>query len=354
MTVPLQPSLSDDASRQAWRAMHAELQVQRLMAPAKARTAAELLLLAACLAAALRWAWHADGAWALVAACLALSLLLARFAFLGHDAGHGARIRSARLDRLIGQLSMTLVTGLAFDEWMARHRAHHRFCQDESRDPDMAVDLMVSLTAGSLAAKGPVGRWLTRWQFVHVWALSLLFAHSQRHQSQWGVLRRLRKYPLDAALLLLHLGLWFGLPCLLLGVSFGHALLVYLLPLCLLGPHLAAIFWVNHIGMPQVRRPEDFSFVEHQVLTSRSIIIPPRWRWLWGGLNLQVEHHLFPSVAASRLPAVQAIVQRHLAALPLSYHAVSWPQALRAVAAHLRGVAWQARSSPYLRVTRSP
>jgi fatty acid desaturase len=343
MQIHPQPQLAKDQARRVWRAMFDDVQAQGLMAPVTGRTLAEWLLLGGLLAAGLRWAWLAASGWPLVAACLALALLLARFAFVGHDAGHGARSRVPRLDRTLGQISMTLVTGLAFDEWIARHHAHHRFCQDETRDPDMAVDLMVSLTAGSLAAKGPLGRWLTRWQYVHVWALSLLFAHSQRLQSQWGVLRRIQAYPLDAALLVAHFGLWFGLPCLAMGLPLDRAVLVYLLPLCLLGPHLAAIFWVNHIGMPLVQRPEDFSFLEHQVVTSRSILTPPGWRWLWGGLNLQVEHHLFPSVASAHLPAVQAIVQRHLAALPLPYNALSWPQAVQAVARHLHHVARQAR-----------
>ena len=149
----------------------------------------------------------------------------------------------------------------------------------------------------------------------------------------------MRAHRLDALLLLVHLALWFGLPCLLLGVPPGRALVVYLLPLCLLGPHLAAIFWVNHIGMPLVRRPEDFSFLEHQSLSSRNVAAAPGWRWLFGGLNLQIEHHLFPTVPSTRLHALQPVVRRQLGALGLPYQVVSWPAALQAVGAHLRVVA---------------
>ena len=174
MPTELQPRLDDEVARRAWRAMFDEAQALGLMAPMAARSLLELAALCALLGAALQVCWRADGGWPLLLGSAAVSVLLARLAFLGHDAGHGARSRSPRLDRAIGQISMTVAAGLAFDEWIGRHRAHHRFCQDEARDPDMAVDLVVSLSAGSLAAKGHLGRWLTRWQAVHVWCLSLL------------------------------------------------------------------------------------------------------------------------------------------------------------------------------------
>ena len=239
---------------------------------------------------------------------------------------------------------MTLVTGLAFDEWIERHRSHHRFCQDESRDPDMAVNFVVSLTEASHRQKGVVGSFMARYQFVHVWLLSLFFAHSQRHLSQAGALAKIGKYRLDALVLVLHFALWFALPCLLLDVPFFYALLAYVIPLFILGPHLAAIFWVNHIGMPLVRSVEVFSFFEHQSVTSRSITNPPIWNWLFGGLNFQIEHHLFPTVPSARLAAVQVIVRRHFARNAIAYHGVSWWSALQSVAAHLRAVARTHRS----------
>ena len=104
-------------------------------------------------------------------------------------------------------------------------------------------------------------------------------------------------------------------------------------------PYLAAIFWVNHIGMPLVTRAEAFSFLEHQVVTSRTIVNPPRWHWVFGGLNFQVEHHLFPMVPSRRLAAVQPVVQRHLQGCGLPYCAVTWPAAVRAIHGHLRAVA---------------
>lgn len=334
-----EPRFSDHEGRALWQSISRDLIIQRLLTPSLTETLIKLGVLTILFVAALWLSWFGNSWMEYAVAWIALALLLAQFAFVGHDAGHGSTTRKPAINRAIGQFSMTLVAGLAFDEWIARHRAHHRFCQDESRDPDMAVAFVASLTVESKLRKGFLGRLLTRCQFVHIWFLTLLFGHSQRHLSQIAGLCNPRRHRIDAAMLILHFTLWFGVPCLLLNVPIHAALLAYAIPATLLGPYLAAIFWVNHIGMPLIRNVESFSFFEHQIVTSRTITNPPAWDWLFGGLNYQIEHHLFPRVASSRLPAVQAIVRRHFALHQIAYNGVPWHEAVRMIAAHFRQVA---------------
>jgi len=331
--------LSDYEGRALWLSMYRDVRDRRLMAPSLSRTLFKLVTLFVMLAAALWLSWFAASWIEQAVACATLALLLAQFAFIGHDAGHGSIVRAPAVNRAVGQIAMTLVTGLCFDEWIARHRAHHQFCQDEARDPDMAVTVVASLTVDGAQRKGALGRFMTRHQATHIWPLTLLFCHSQRHFSQAAVLGDPRQFRLDATMLLLHYALWFGVPCALLDAPFSAALLAYAIPATLLGPYLAAIFWVNHVGMPLVREPESFSFFEHQIVTSRTIINPPAWDWLFGGLNFQIEHHLFPQVPSFRLPAVQAIACEHFARQRISYNGLPWREAVRLIAAHFRHVA---------------
>lgn len=340
MQTIIQPTLSHQKGHAVWCSLSEDVNAQQLCASAATSTLIRFAALCALLGAALATAWLATPSfWLLAGVYTAIALLLAQCAFIGHNAGHGAVSRHDRLNRALGQLSMTLLTGLAFDEWITRHRAHHRFCQDEDRDPDLMVDFVVSLTDKSRRRKTPFGRFLTRYQTTHIWLLSLLFGHSQRVLSQAAVLRNPRRYRLDSAMLLLHAGLWFGIPCGMLGVSFQLALLTYLIPLTLLGPYLAAIFWVNHLGMPLINKVADFSFLEHQTVTSRTIVNAPRWDWLFGGLNFQIEHHLFPTVPSHRLAAVQVIIRHHFDKQGIVYNGVSWRAAVCAIQAHLRRIA---------------
>ena len=173
--------LSDHEGRARWLALYRNVRRQRLMAPSLMRTLFKLVVLFVLLAAALWLSWFAASWIEQAAAWATLALLLAQFAFIGHDAGHGSIVRAPAVNRAFGQFAMTLVTGLAFDEWIVRHRAHHQFCQEEARDPDLAVSVVVSLTAESSECKGAVGRFMTRHQAIHIWLLSLFFGHSQRH-----------------------------------------------------------------------------------------------------------------------------------------------------------------------------
>ncbi|NVO05736.1 MAG: fatty acid desaturase [Rhodoferax sp.] len=333
------PTLDDAHARALWQSMQAQLALQGRTALQPARAWLRLLALSAGLAVCLGFAWQTpSAAWALFSA-LPIALLLAQFAFLGHDAGHRAVHRGGVWRGALGQLCMTVATGMAFEEWFERHSAHHRHCQDAQQDPDMDVSVLVALTLGALQGRRGPARLLARLQHWHVWFLSLLFAHSQRHLSQWRVLKRPLHFWRDLAVLALHALLWFGLPLGLLGVDAGRAALVYLVPLLLLGPYLAAIFWLNHIGMPLVRSGAPISFLEHQAATSRTVLSPPALDWFFGGLNYQIEHHLFPQVPSSRLAHVQPVVQSTLLQAGVAYNGLGFAASVRAVAAHFRQIA---------------
>lgn len=308
------------------------------MAPALISTSGRLVALFALLALALALSWFQTSWLGICMGYLALSAVLAQFAFIGHDAGHGSISPKSGVNRFIGQLSMTVVTGLAFDEWIDRHRTHHRFCQVETKDPDMDVAHVIALTAAAFESKGRVGKFLLRYQYLFIWPLALFFGQSQRHLSQLGVFQKLHRYRIDVLVLILHFSLWFGVPCFILDVPFSRALLGYVVPLFILGPHLAAIFWINHIGMPLIKNTEDFSFFEHQYVTSRSISSGSGLHWFFGGLNFQIEHHLFPQVPSYRLRRVKLIVQRHFANRQIAYAEISWFQAVRAITLHLRAL----------------
>jgi fatty acid desaturase len=348
MQAHLTPTIDHARSREIWLAMLRQIEQAGLDRPDYRRLALKLLALTAIFGAALAVAWLGlPPSWrgtigedaALVGAIVVLALVMAQFAFCGHDAGHGSMLGTPPSNRAAGQLCMTVVLGLAFDEWIGRHRSHHQYCQNEERDPDMDVAVVVSLTRRALAGKGSLGLFCSRYQHLHIWLLAFVFGYSQRHLSQLGALRAPRRFGLDLASLALHFALWILLPRLALDVSWWRVALVYCAPVLLLGPYLAAIFWVNHIGMPLAERLSDLSFVEHQARTSRTIL-GPRWLdWFFGGLNYQIEHHLYPQVPACRLRSVQRLVQKRFAKERIPYNGVGFGAAVGEIASHLRAVA---------------
>jgi fatty acid desaturase len=124
-----------------------------------------------------------------------------------------------------------------------------------------------------------------------------------------------------------------------LDLDVTRVVVVYMLPMLVLGPYLAAIFWLNHIGMPLIGNTEAISFLEHQAITSRTVLSPKAMDWFFGGLNYQIEHHLFPTVPSFRLSRVQPIVQATLTQQSIAYQSAGFIEAVRAVARHFRQVA---------------
>jgi fatty acid desaturase len=87
---------------------------------------------------------------------------------------------------------------------------------------------------------------------------------------------------------------------------------------CLFGVYLGSIFAPNHKGMPILTGKDRPDFLRRQVLTSRNV----RGGWftdlVLGGLNHQIEHHLFPSMPSSHLKA-QVLVRRYCEELGVAY-----------------------------------
>ena len=81
-------------------------------------------------------------------------------------------------------------------------------------------------------------------------------------------------------------------------------------------------------------RGATLSFVERQVLSSRNVTSHPVWDFLFGGLNYQIEHHLFPKTCHIHYPALSPIVEATCRAHGISHQ--SHPTMRRALRSHIR------------------
>jgi fatty acid desaturase len=97
----------------------------------------------------------------------------------------------------------------------------------------------------------------------------------------------------------------------------------------------ASVFIPNHIGMRRLESGEKLSYLEQQVTTSRDISNPPLLDFYYGGLNAQIEHHLFPRIAHNRYRAMRPIVRAFCVARGIPYQEASLYRALAAVGNHL-------------------
>ena len=271
-----------------------------------------------------------DSWWQLAVAAF-LAVMFTQAGFLGHDAGHRQISGSRRVSYILGILHGNLGIGLSYGWWVTKHSRHHAHPNTEGADPDIAMNVLAFTPAQAHASRG-LSRMVFRYQAYLFFPL-LLGEAASLHVASIRALasRRSRDRPAEAALLATHLVGY--LTAVFLVLPPVKAAVFILVQQGLFGLYLGASFAPNHKGMPILDAADRTDFLRRQVLTSRNV----RGGWLTdialGGLNYQIEHHLFPSMPRSNLRRSQALIrgycQRHGLPYCEASLAGSYAQALR-------------------------
>jgi fatty acid desaturase len=264
-----------------------------------------------------------------------LAVMFTQVAFVGHDAGHRQIFRSRRANDLVGLVHGNLMVGLSFGWWVAKHNKHHANPNHVGKDPDIGPGALV-YTAGEAGVRRGLAKLLTRSQaylFFPMLLLEALNLHVSSLRALWG--RPARSRPAEALLLVLHVAGYAT--ALLLVLSPVKALAFFALQQGLFGFYMGCSFAPNHKGMP-IMEDDDLDYLRKQVLTSRNVTGGRLVDWLLGGLNYQIEHHLFPSMPRPSLRRSKALIQAYCHQHDLPYEQASLLGTYAEVLRHLRAV----------------
>jgi fatty acid desaturase len=263
--------------------------------------------------------------------------------FAGHDAGHNALSRTRWVNDLWGQVAMTLLCGMSFGSWRARHNQHHAKCQDVDGDPDMHFGVLFSVYPNSANWQTPLGRFFLRIQKWAFWPLSSLYWITLGYDGIRDLFQRPQDTKIDRFLIPLHWLILLVVPGLVFGWS--RALPAFLAMSCMSSLMTASVFIPNHIGMRRLDGGHKLSYLEQQVTTSRNINNPGALDFYYGGLNSQIEHHLFPRVPHHRYRAMRPLVRAFCDKHGLEYQQISLYGALASVGNHLGSMTAAYRST---------
>ena len=256
---------------------------------------------------------------AIVSTSLGLAMAGIGFA-IQHDANHGSYPANAFWRRLLGY-TLDLMGGSSYI-WKFQHNVnHHSFTNINNADAD--IDL------GPIARLGPgqPHRAYYRFQHIYVWPLYGLLAVSWVVYADWRdfFFSRIGSNPFatpkaaERTLFWLGKALWIGV-WLIVPLSFqatGMWLAALLWTYLVLGFTLSIVFQLAHIvedaefmTVDGERTRVNREFFYHQLATTVNFAPKSRWlTWYLGGLNYQVEHHLFPKVCHVHYPAIATIVE---------------------------------------------
>jgi linoleoyl-CoA desaturase len=285
-------------------------------------------------------------AWQRVVLAVSLGLAMAGIGFsIMHDANHGAYARHRRVNRVLG-FTLDLVGGSSY-LWRHKHNVlHHAYTN--------VAPLDVDLGGSALLRFSPDTPWrpAMRFQHLYVWALYTVYPLGwwlvdDFHRLVTGRIGENavpRPGASDLAALLLGKAVFYGW-AFLLPVMVHPTWLV--LPLAAvtvatLGVTLATTFQLAHcVGEAAFHdarvggADRERDWATHQVTTTVDFARGNRLLgWYVGGLNYQIEHHLFPKVCHVHYPALAKIVEAACARHGIRYTAQ--PSLRAAVAANMR------------------
>jgi fatty acid desaturase len=249
--------------------------------------------------------------WYQMLIAVVLGLLFTQLAFIGHDGGHQQILKSKQGNEVIGLIVGTLFVGISFGWWQDKHNRHHANPNHETHDPDIADGVLAFTQAQVASHTGVISRFVAKnqaWLFFPLLTFEGFQLHVAGVQSLLGGRGR-RFFRTEAALFTLHFVLYLGAVFLVLSPVKAVAFIV--IHQAVFGVYMGCSFAPNHKGMAVIKPGERVDFLRRQVLTSRNV----RGNWfndnLLGGLNYQIEHHLFPNMPRPSLPRAQRLVRQY-------------------------------------------
>lgn len=259
-----------------------------------------------------------------------LAFVCAQLGFLAHDLGHKQVFASTRVNNWLGMVMANLLVGMSLGWWNDKHNAHHANPNHDGMDPDIDIPFMAFSEEQALEKTGLASLFARYQAFLFFPALTFT-TYSMQVSSAKFIFRKQYKWHFpDTAMLAAHMLLYYvGLP-LLLGPWQGLAFI--LLHRGLLGIFIGAVFAPNHKGMLVLGKDDDeLDFLRKQVLTSRNVRSTPLIDFLYGGLNHQAAHHLFPAMPRNKLYLAAELTNQFCAEHNIQYHVTGVRQSFREI-----------------------
>jgi fatty acid desaturase len=281
--------------------------------------------------------------WFQLVLAAALGVVVTQFGFLGHDAAHRQMFRSSAWNEWAARVLSGVFAGLSYSWWRDKHNRHHANPNREGEDPDVGPGAIAfTRDIASQRTTGFAGWFVRRqgWLFFPLLTLEGLNLHAESVRS----LLRSRNAPyrrLEAIMVGTRLTSYVVALVVLLPP--GKAIAFFAVQMAVFGLCLGGSFAPSHKGMPIVPPGANIDFLRRQVLMSRNVRGGVLVDFAMGGLNYQIEHHLFPSMPRPNLKLVQPAVRDYCAMHDVDYTEVGLFESYGIVVSYLNNVGLQAR-----------
>jgi fatty acid desaturase len=266
-----------------------------------------------------------------------LAFVFTQIGLLGHEAGHRQMFHHSWKHDLVGLVGGNLFIGMSYAWWMNKHNRHHSHPNQVDMDPDIEIPFLEFTGTKDLEQLGKFRQFLVKHQAAIFFPALMTVSFSLQFNSVKFLLRNKTKYQtLERLLMLAHFVLYFGIVFAFL--PWWGAIVFVCVHQALTGLYLGAIFAPNHKGMPVIGKESKMDFLHRQVLTARNIHAHPLTDFCYGGLNYQIEHHLFPSMPRNKLKEAQSVVKIFCQEHTIPYYETDAMHSFKEILQHLHRI----------------
>lgn len=266
--------------------------------------------------------------------CMLLGLFVALLGFnVGHDAVHGSYSKNPRVNKFLGY-SFDLLGASSYMWNIAHNIVHHTYTNVPEHDDDIEPVFLIRLNPKKKRL------WIHRFQhwyatfFYALTSLSWVIQKDfkQLFSKQIGKSYTKKEYPVKNIVYLfigkvVYFFLFFVLPLIVLPFSWWQIVIGFVSLHIIEGITLAIVFQLAHVVEgPSFPEPNENGQLEtnwavHQLYTTANFARNSKLAtFLFGGLNFQIEHHLFPKVCHIHYPKLSEIVKQTATEFGLPYH----------------------------------
>ncbi|KAL7002437.1 Delta 8 Fatty Acid Desaturase [Sarracenia purpurea var. burkii] len=238
--------------------------------------------------------------------------------YLGHDSGHYNMMTSRRFNKIAQILTGNCLTGISIAWWKWTHNAHHIACNSLDHDPDLqhlpffavSPNLFRSITSQFYGRKltfDPLSRFLVSYQHITFYPV-MCVARINLFLQTFLLLFSTRKVPNRGLNILGILVFWTWFPLLVSFLPGTIERCLFVLTSFSVTSIQHVQFCLNHFSANvYVGAPKGDNWFEKQTSGTIDISCSPWMDWFHGGLQFQLEHHLFPRLPRSQLRKVYII-----------------------------------------------
>ncbi|KAE9615517.1 hypothetical protein Lal_00018389 [Lupinus albus] len=292
--------------------------------------------------------------WAHLGSGMLLGLLWMQSAYVGHDSGHHVVMVNSGFNKLAQLLSGNCLTGISIAWWKWTHNAHHIACNSLDYDPDlqhMPVFAVSSSFFKSITSKfydrvlkfDFLARFLISYQHWSFYPV-MIVARVNLYLQTFLLLFSRRSVPDRAMNIIGILVFWTWFPLLVSSLPNWPERVMFVLAsfaVCSI-QHLQ--FCLNHFAANvYVGAPSGNDWFEKQTNGTLDISCSTWMDWFFGGLQFQLEHHLFPRLPRCQLRKISPLVIDLCKKHNLPYRSLSFWEANQWTIRTLRTAALQAR-----------